>query len=727
MHAYLDKTKPHTERAKNLLSLMTLTEKINQMHVYVNILPVLKDIDENVDFVPFGGLFNIDAYAPEAIEKLQRYAVEKTRLGIPILVMGEGLHGLFHPNATVYPQAIGLSCSFDPDLVRQMATEIGSSAKNGGFNQLFAPDLDIVRELRWGRVQETFGEDPFLVGELGLAYVDGLQSQGVASTLKHFLAHGAPENGLNLSSVRYGEREIREHMLPPFKKCIDAGAMSVMPAYNELDGTPIHANQKWLRNVLRDELNFGGTLISDWGGINMLNTMHCTAKDALESGKQAIKAGVDIEAPEYFGYGDEFKIAAEKGEIDIDLIDQAVYRILLLKFKLGLFDNPVVKHSYNFRTKESVALAKKAADESIVLLKNDGLLPLKGNEKIAVIGPNADKMQLGDYTYPPKDGALDEQVYVTLYKGLKRAFGDDKVTFSKGCGIDKTDEEELQSAIEKAKDADVVVLALGDNSMFFGGVGWGDSDDKIKDAVTCGEGFDVTSLNLTPPQVQLFEKIHALGKKILLVLFTGRPMAIVNEYDKSNAVIEAWYPGEQGGTSLADIILGKVNPSGRLSSSFPRSTGHIPCNYNHRVSARGCWYKNPGSFDSPGRDYVFDSPTAFLPFGYGLSYTEYEYGDLSCKISNDKITVTTTVKNIGNMDGEHVVLLFTKKHYCPTVPYQKELKAFKRVFIKAGEQVTVSLLFDKSSLAHLDSTYSPVEFKGELDILIGNKSLTTKL
>lgn len=724
MEIYKDKTVSPEKRAKDLLEKMTVTEKINQMHVWLNIPPALKDAEKGQDFVPFGFMFNIKAISPSDIESLQRYAVEKSRLGIPIMFMGEGLHGLLHPNATVFPQSLGLSCSFDTELVNEIATEIGKMASAGGFNQLFAPDLDLVRDPRWGRVQETYGEDPFLVGELGSAYIEGLQSQGVAATIKHFLAHGTPESGLNLSSVHIGEREIREHMLPPFKKGLESGAMSVMPAYHELDGVPIHASKKWLRSVLRDELGFDGTTVSDWSGINMLQTMHHTAKDPLECGKQAIAAGVDIEAPDYFGYGDEFKAAIERGEIDIKLIDQAVYRILLLKFKLGLFDNPIVTPTEDFRTKESVSLAKKAADESIVLLKNDGILPLKGNEKIAVIGPNAKKMQLGDYTYPPKE--LDDDVYVNLYKGLQNVFGKDNVVYEKGCYIEKADEEMLSSAVKAAENSDIVVLALGDNSMFFGGVGWGDGDDKIGQAVTCGEGFDVNSLNLTEPQQMLFEKISSLGKKIVLVLLTGRPMAIVDEYNKSNAVIEAWYPGEQGGNALADIIVGKVNPSGRLSASFPRSTGHIPCNYNHRASARGCWYKNPGSKDAPGRDYVFDSPTAFLPFGFGLSYTEFIYGDLSVSIG-DKITVSTNVKNIGKMDGDHIVLLFAKKHSCPIVPFVKELKAFTRISLKAGEEKPVTLSFDKSSLCYLDENYSPVDYSGFIDIMVEDKTITVEI
>ena len=726
MFKYQDKKYSFEERAKDLLSLMTVEEKVNQMHVYENAEQVAAALQKG-EFVPFGGLFNVTAIPADKIREIQENIINKSRLHIPLIVYGEGLHGLIHPNATVFPQIIGLSCSFDTELVEEMAKEIGRQAIKRGFNQLFAPNLDLARELRWGRVQETYGEDGFLAGELGSAYVRGVQSQGVAATVKHFVAHGTPENGLNLSSVHIGEREIRETMLPQFKNCLSAGASSVMPAYHELDGDPMHANKHWLKDVLRGELDFNGTVISDWGGIFMLRDMHHVAKDAYESGKLAINAGVDIEAPDYFGYGDEFKKAVERGDIPMEKIDDAVYRILLLKFRLGLFDKQEFDFSDDLRTEKNVALSLKAAKESIVLLKNDGTLPLKKGVKIAVIGPNGDKIQLGNYTYTEGDILANDKIYITPYKGICNEFGKENVKFAFGCRYNTYSEEDIARAEEIAKDSDVVIMALGDNSVFFGGVGWGNGDDKITEPVTCGEGFDVTSLELTAPQKTLLDRIAKLGKKTVLVMCSGRPMAITEEFAKSNAVIEAWYAGEQGGRALAEILSGKVNPSAKLTTSFPRSTGNTPCNYNHRVSARGCWYKKAGSIENPGRDYVFESPTALLPFGYGLSYTTFCYGEPKAKVTDKGVSVEFTLKNTGDRDGTEIALLFVKKRTAKFVPYEKELKAFKRVPLKSGEEKRVTLFIDKNELRFIDDDFTEKDFHGVMDLLLADKKLTVEI
>jgi len=716
----MDKNCEIEQRAKSLLALMSLDEKVAQMHVgnfeeYGD--GIWKKLEES-ETVPFGGLFFTAKTKQGTVERLQKFMKERTRLGIPLLICGEGLHGYLCPNATVFPQSLGVSCSFNEELIEAEAKEIGREAYSRGSRQLFAPNLDVTREIRWGRVQETYGEDPYLIGKLGAAYVKGLQSQGIAATLKHFAGYSNPENGINLSSVHIGEREMREIMLPAFEECIQAGAMSVMPAYNEIDGEPLHLSKKYLNDVLRDELGFEGTTISDWGGVGMLKYFHNVIDDDAYVGKKILEAGLDIEAPDAFAYSELFKEKVLAGEIPMELVDQAVLRVLKLKFKLGLFDDNTFETKKPLRTKKSIALARKAAEQSLVLLKNENVLPLSQDQinKVAVIGPNAKLAQLGNYTFYPMNKTV-----VSLYQGLAEKLGDDRVLCTKGCDIAKRDEKELQKAIDLAKQSDVVVLALGDNSTFFGGIGWG--DEGIDEPVTCGEGFDVSSLDLSDAQKELLNCVKECDKPIVLVLYTGRPMVIVDEYEKSNAVLQAWYPGEQGGRAVADALFGDVNPSGKLTVSFPRSTGHIPCYYNHHVSARGAFYKKPGSPEKPGRDYVFASPKSFLPFGYGLSYTSYEYKSLSVKqIGEREVEVTVRVTNTGERDGEEIVLVYVKQEYAETVPFIKQLKAFKRVKIKAGKTKIVKLKLDKEAFSSIGKDYKKKYASGGYFIYVADKT-----
>ena len=721
MEIYKNKQYSVDERAQNLLSLMTLDEKIEQMHVENDVGRLAKEVKEGKVQHFFGALFGIRVTHTKDLVALQKYALEKTRLGIPLLLCSEGLHGLGYPNATVYPQNIGFSCSFNDELMEKIAREIGREAHNRGFRQIFAPNIDVARELRWGRTQETYGEDPFLVGKFGAAYVRGLQSQQVAATLKHYIGYSVPENGLNISAGHLGEREIRELMLPPYAEAVKAGAWSVMPAYNEVDGEPLHASKKWVNDVLRDELGFEGTVISDWGGVMMLGWLHRIAKEPWKAGKLAIEAGVDIEAPDYYGYGDEFKEKVRSGEIPMELIDRAVLRILKLKFRLGLFDGNAFGNKKTMRTKKSVALARKAAEQSVVLLKNDGILPLnkEKRQKIAVIGPSANRAQVGDYSPNPPHKDV-----ISLYRGLKDKLGEEYVLYARGCNYFTREDEELAKAVETAKQADVVVLVLGDNSLFFGGVGWG--DDDVKDPVNNGEGFDVTSLDLPDAQKELFQAVKAVGKPVVLTTYAGRPLTIVNEFENSNAVLQAWYPGEQGGVAIADILFGDVNPSAKLTTSMPRSVGHLPCYYNHRVSSRGAVYKKYGSPEQPGRDYVFDSPKAFLPFGYGLSYTKYEYAGLKVRRLDDgKAEVSVKITNVGERDGEEIALVFVKNEYADFAPYEKQLKGYKRVALKSGQSKRVKIILDQDAFSGVDKNMKRTLIQGKHTVMV--QDLKTEL
>ncbi len=721
MEIYKDPSYSIEERAKNLLSLMTLDEKIDQMHLYNDPDIRYDEIKKGKVTHDFGFMFRIREHYKKFMPKIQEHAVKHTRLGIPMMFCGEGIHGFSNINATIFPQNIGMASAFNEDILYEIGKEVGREARARGIRQIFAPDLDVAREPRWGRVQETYGEDPYLIGKLGAAYVRGIQSQGVAATLKHYVGYSTPENGLNLSSVHIGEREIREVMLPPYEECIKAGAWAVMPAYNEIDGEPLHSSKKWLKDILRDELGFKGMIISDWGGVIWNHNYHYMAPTPWQAGKYAIEAGVDVEAPDYAGYGDEFKEKVRAGEIPEELIDNAVLNILKLKFKLGLFDNNGAFWKRKpLHTKKSIALAKKAADQSIVLLKNDGLLPLniEKKQKIAIIGPNANRVQMGDYC-----ASSNFDFGVSPYQGLLNKVGEDCVKMAMGCDITRLlGDQYMQDAIDTANEADVIVLALGDNSLFeAGGVG---GEVETPEVLTDGEGFDVSSLELMDCQKQLFEKISALGKPLITVMYTGRPRVIVNEFAKSNAFIQAWYPGEQGGNALADILYGDVNPSGKLAISLPRGDGNIPCYYNHHVSARGSLYRKPGTPEKPGRDYVFDSPKAFLPFGYGLSYTTYEYSNLKVKkLDETNVEVKITVKNTGDRDGVETVLVYLRALFSETVPCVKALKAFRRVALKAGQKKTVKFVLDESAFTIIGRDYKKHVNKGKYIAFVDDKKV----
>lgn len=689
-----------TEREiKEIVGKMTVDEKIDQM-LLIGSLEDFEKAEDKSRFC-FGFAFMPDGLSVSRINRVQKYIVEHSRFHIPLLVMGEGLHGVMHPRGTIFPQAIGLACSFNEKLMEEVAEVIGEQAKALGIRQLYAPNLDLGREPRWGRTEETYGEDPFLAARMGTAYVKGVQSQGVAATLKHYVAHGSPENGLNLSPVHLGERELRETMLEPFETCIlEGGAKSVMPAYSEWDGIPVHCSRFLLRKVLREELGFCGTVVSDYFGIAMLNYLHKVAETAEDCAKLALEAGVDIEAPTPFAYNEEFRRAAKEGKIDGKLIDAAVENILRLKSELRLFSSPYTQEK-EFETldgKKAERLARQAGEEGVVLLKNEeNLLPLKKGIRVAVVGVNAASAQVGDYSYR---NSFDRSV--SLRTAIEKKIGAKNVNYAKGCNIASTSEKEIERAVAAAEDSDAVIIALGDSSHYFGGIGWGDTDGT--GAVTCGEGFDVSSLTLPPAQQKLFDEIRNTGKPMVLVLYTGRPYAVARECEAACAVLQAWYPGERGGDVVADILFGDVCPSGKLCVSFPRSTGHIPCYYNHKPAARGANYKTPGSYDSPGRDYVFDSPDALFSFGYGLSYTKFEYSALHIENSENWAKISLRVKNCGDRDGKESVLLFLSQDFCPVTPFVKKLRGFKKIFLKKGESRLVEFMLSEKDFIYIDET-----------------------
>ncbi|MBR2338783.1 MAG: glycoside hydrolase family 3 C-terminal domain-containing protein [Clostridia bacterium] len=698
-------------RAADLLSKMTVEEKLDQIIFFHTLKEVSENITNGVELPPRCGTFgNLSALEDtKAAEHIGDYFLNKTRLGIPLLMAFESLHGLMNFKATVFPQCAGLGGTFDRELIYKMAQIIGRECKALGVHQVFAPNVDIPREPRWGRTQEAYGEDPYLVGEMGANYVKGVQENGVAATAKHYIAYGFPEGGINLAPAHVGEREIREVYLEPFKKCIDAGVLSVMPAYNEVDGIPVHASKKLLRDILRDELGFEGTTISDWGAVEMFLKFHQTAPDRLTAGKMAIEAGVDIEAPEPIGYDTDFREAVKNGDIDIKLIDEAVLRVLTLKFKLGLFENPFPCDELKpyLNNQEAKDLSREMDEKSILLLKNDGILPLDEKKvgTVAIIGNNGKRSFMGDYI-------LRTESCIDFYDGMVQRLGSDRVLYAEGCGPLLGNDEMIAEAVEQAKKADTVFLVLGDRAERGGGAQ--NSGVFSNNQITCSEGYDTNDLRLPAAQQKLFDAIVALGKPTVLVMYAGRQYAIKDEVEKVNGFMFSWGAGEQSGVAFANLIFGDKSPSAKLTFSFPQSTGHIPCYYNYKASARGRLYKRPGTPEEPGMDYVLASPDAWLPFGYGLSYTTVEYSDLQAQVKdNGEVAVSVCVENTGAYEIDESVLLFVQMLYCPVTPFIKKLRRFEKVNLKIGEKKTVNFTLNGEDFTYIDEDMKTAQNHGK--------------
>lgn len=708
---YRDPNLPVKERVADLLSKMTVDEKLDQMLFLPTLKSASEDLISGKPLPPRCGAFgNLGLLEDEkAAEHLAEYFLKETRLGIPLLLASESLHGVLNKLATVFPQSAASGGSFDRSLVYRMAKIIGRECNALGIHQVFAPDVDVPREPRWGRTQEAFGEDPYLVGEMGAQYVKGVQENNVAATAKHYIAYGIPEGGINIAPVHVGEREIREVYLEPFKKCVDAGVKSIMPAYNEVDGIPVHASKKLLRKILRDELGFKGTTISDWGAIEMFIKLHHTAPDHLTAGKMAIEAGVDIEAPVPIGYDTDFREAVKSGKIDMSLIDEAVTRILTLKFELGLFENPFPHEDLKplINNQEAKDLAREMDEKAIVLLKNDGILPLDETKigKVAVIGNNAKDSFLGDYVRRTAN-------CIDFYDGMVNRLGEDRVLYAQGCGPLLGDDSMIAQAVEQAQKADAVFLVIGDRCERGGGQQ--NSGVFTSNEITCSEGYDTNDLQLPAIQRKLFDAIISLGKPTILVVYAGRPYAMKNEFDKANGFMYSWGGGEQNGIAFANLIFGDKSPSAKLTFSFPQSTGHIPCYYNYKPSARGRLYGHPGTPTEPGMDYVSASPDAWLPFGYGLSYTTVEYRDLQAFVMpNGDVDVSVCVANTGCYEIDESVLLFVQMLYCPVTPFIKKLRNFTKVHLKPGEKKTVKFTLTSEDFTYIDENMNTMQNHGK--------------
>ncbi|MFN3698928.1 MAG: glycoside hydrolase family 3 N-terminal domain-containing protein [Dictyoglomus sp.] len=729
------------KKVKDLISKMTLEEKVAQLQsVFGKNL-----VDENGNFseekaekyLKYGigqisrvaGEKGVDPEkAVDLANKIQKYLKEKTRLGIPAIIHEECLSGFMAKGATTFPQAIGMASTFEPELIQKVSDVIRQHMKAVGVHQGLSPVLDIPRDPRWGRTEETFGEDPYLVSRMATAYVKGLQGEnwkeGIIATVKHFTAYGISEGARNLGPAKIGERELREVFLFPFEVAIKEGqAGSLMNAYHEIDGIPCASSKFLLTKILRWEWGFKGFVVSDYSAIRMLENFHKVAKDAKEAAILALEAGIDIELPELDCYGEPLIQAVIEGLISEEVINTSVERVLRAKFLLGLFEEEErdPKKVYEvFDIPQFRELAREVAKRSIVLLKNDGVLPLSKNIKsIAVIGPNADNTRNlhGDYSYTAHIPAVSETLEgikisdtcvvntVSILEGIKsKVSNDTQVYYAKGCDITSDSKDGFGEAIEMAKKAEVIIAVMGEESgLFHRGIS--------------GEGNDRTSLELFGVQKELLKELHKLGKPIILVLVNGRPQALKWEHENLNAILEAWYPGEEGGNAVADVLFGDYNPSGKLPISFPAVTGQVPVYYNRKPSAFS--------------DYIEESAKPLYPFGHGLSYTTFEYSDLKItpeKVNSlEKIEISFTLKNTGSREGEEVVQLYIHDQVASLERPVKELKGFKKVYLRPGEAKKITFILYPEQLAFYDEFMRFIVEKGVFEVMIGSSSEDIKL
>lgn len=722
---YQDPKQPIENRVADLLKRMTIDEKIAQIrHLHSSDLFNEQELDMQKLEKSSGGLcwgfvegFPLTgANCQKNMRQIQKYMVEKTRLGIPIFTVAESLHGSVHEGSVIYPQNVALGSTFNTDLAYQKAAAITEDLHAQGMHQVLAPCIDVVRDLRWGRVEESFGEDPLLCGLFGIAEVKGYMDHGISPMLKHYGPHGNPLSGLNLASVECGVRDLHEIYLKPFEMVIkNVPVLAVMSTYNSWNHVPNSASHYLLTEVLRNQYGFKGYVYSDWGAIEMLRMFHYTALDKKEAAYQALTAGLDVEASSNcYPY---IKDLIAEGRMEESVLDQAVARVLYAKFKMGLFEDPYGDFYAHCKMKDEkgVKLSKAIADESSVLLKNENnLLPLSASKykKIAVIGPNADQIQFGDYTWTRsnKDG-------ITPLQGIRELVGDKaEIRYAKGCDLVSLNSEGIAEAVAVAQESDVAIVFCGSASAALA------RDYKSS---TCGEGFDLNDLNLTGVQSQLIRQVYETGTPVVLVLVTGKPFAISWEKENIPAILVQWYAGERCGESVADILFGEVSPSGRLPFSFPKSTGHLPVYYNYLPSDKG-YYKSPGSYTSPGRDYVFDSPKALWPFGHGLTYTSFVYKDMEVDKERydlgDTIRVSVNVKNIGKREGKEVVQLYVRDKVSSVVTPIKQLRNFKKVTIAPGETQQVDLKVAVDDLYIVDETNRRVVEAGEFELQVGSSS-----
>ncbi|NPA35818.1 MAG: beta-glucosidase [Chlorobi bacterium] len=729
---YLDPGQPVENRVEDLMSRMTLEEKIGQMCQYVAIKHIEKtkamyknlnkgndqygmypglsadDLREMVRKGEIGSFLHVKD-VKEANE-LQKLAME-SRLKVPLIIGIDAIHGQAHIwGATVYPTQLSLSSTWDDSLLYEVAKETAKEVRATGMHWTFSPNVEVARDPRWGRTGETFGEDPFLISRMGVAFTKGYQGNfgpdNILACAKHFVGGGEPFNGTNAAPIDVSERQLREIWFPPYKAQIEAGVYTLMASHNEVSGVPAHGNKWLLTNILRDEWGFKGFVVSDWMDIERIHTLHHAAETPEEAIRISVEAGMDMHmhGP---GFLEPLAKMVKEGKVPEADVDRAVSKILKAKFMLGLFEKPYADENKAKKilfSKEHQATALKAAREAIILLKNDGLLPLKGKKSILVTGPNANNDRImGDWALKQP-----EENITTVYEGIKQVFTDAKVDFiNSGESLRNPDDSKLKEPIAKAGAYDAVVVVVGSNSLRF------DSKEK-----NCGENIDRANITLQGNQMKLLKGIYEKNKNVVVVLVNGRPLG--EKWIKENipAVIEAWEPGAFGGQAIAEVIKGDVNPSGKLTISIPYSSAQINYFYNHK----------PSSFFHP---YI-DMPSKPLwYFGYGMSYTTYEYSNLKVQekanIGDKSFKVSVDVTNSGDMDGDEIVQLYIRDDYSSVTRPVKELKDYKRIHLKKGETKTVefNVPFDALAFYNLDMKY--VVEPGTFTVMVGPSSIDDDL
>ena len=745
---YRDPAAPIEQRVEDLLARMTQDEKIAQLTAIWTQKNQLFERDGRFDPAaarrlypngigqfarpgdlqgpgnPFKTPYRDVRQTIELVNAIQRFA-RGTRLGIPVLFHEEGLHGYAARGATHFPQAIALASSWDPALLERVFTVAGREIRARGVQLVLAPVVDVGRDPRWGRIEETYGEDPYLVGELGVAAVRGFQGptlplakDRVFATLKHMTGHGQPESGTNVGPANISERILREVFFPPFRAAVERGnAQAVMPSYNEIDGVPSHVNRWLLQDVLRGEMGFKGVVVSDYFAIKELMDVHHTTTDPLSAAVRAFKAGVDTDMPD----GESYALlprALAQGSIAQAEIDTAVRRMLRLKFMAGLFEEAPADANRAMAitdNAEARALALEAARKSVVLLKNDGVLPLRADrlKTLAVIGPNAARIDLGGYSNVPNHA-------VTVLDGIRAKLGD-RVSVVSAEGVRLTDSgdwyedevvlsdpqhnrERIREAVQVAQGADAIVLVIGGSSA------------TSREAWAKNHLGDRADVGLIGEQNELAQAMFALRKPVAVVLINGQPLSIPEVAAAANALLEAWYPGQEGGTALADILFGDANPGGKLPVTIARSVGQLPMFYNQKPSAH--------------RGYHFDSAEPLFPFGYGLSYTTFDIGTprLSAPriAPNEAVKVSVDVRNTGAVAGDEVVQLYVRDVASSITRPVKELKGFRRVTLQPGATTTVEFTLGKEAFAYWNETMQYAVEPGEFRIMAGPNSVDLK-
>ena len=751
------------ERLKDLISRMTLEEKVGQLrctlawnyyeirgarsgergrgNAKLEVVPsesFKKDIAEG-QIGMLWATYRADPWTQKSLSNglnpelaamcgnaLQQYVMENTRLGIPLFLAEEAPHGHMAIGTTVFPTGFGMAATWSPELIERAGEVIAKEIRLQGGHISYGPVIDLAREPRWSRVEETFGEDPVLAGSLGAAMVSGLgggdlsKPYSTLATLKHFIGYGTTEGGQNGGPTIAGARDLKENFLPPFQQAINAGALSVMTSYNSLDGVPSTGSRALLTDLLRNEWGFRGFVVSDLYSIDGMWHTHHIVNDANEAGIMALKAGVDADLG-----ANAFKDLAEdvrQGLVDEADIDRAVERVLRMKFEMGLFDNPYVdpKAARAVRSEENKQVALDVARAAVTLLKNETpsgavggahILPLSKDLRVLVCGPNADNRynMLGDYTAPQEDSNVK-----TVLDGIRQKLPASQVDYVKGCAVRDMDNSNIPEAVEAARKADVVVCVVGGSSArdfktSYKATGAAEINAQSVSDMDCGEGYDRATLQPLGRQMELLSELKKTGKPLVVVYIEGRPMDKTWAAENADALLTAYYPGQEGGTAIADVLFGDYNPAGRLPVTVPRSVGQLPVYYNKKAPA--------------AHDYMDLSAKPLYAFGYGLSYTTFEYDNVSLEETGDtQFEITFDVTNTGQRDGEEVVQLYLHDEGASVVQPLKQLKKFQRVFIPKGETRQVKFTLDAEDLSIINAEMESVVEPGDFTVMIGSSS-----